>query len=101
MRMKRVIVGLAVVGASLAVAAPQVAGAGSGKAGSRHRQKHNKNKGVVECVAQRPAVTLTPKQEFFAGSHLNGIRLIESRQGCGIDLRWEDPLDTGARHLGP
>ena len=48
-----------------------------------------------------PAVTLTPKQEFFAGSHLNGIGLIESRQGCGIDLRWEDPLDTGSRHLGP
>lgn len=48
-----------------------------------------------------PAVTLTPKQEFFAGSHLNGIGLIESRQGCGIDLRWEDPLDTDSRHLGP
>lgn len=48
-----------------------------------------------------PAVTLTPKQAFFAGSHLNGIGLIESRQGCGIDLRWEDPLDTDSRHLGP
>jgi hypothetical protein len=48
-----------------------------------------------------PDVTLTPKQEFFAGSHLSGIQLIESRQGCGIDLRWEDPLDTGSRHLGP
>jgi hypothetical protein len=48
-----------------------------------------------------PAVTLTPKQEFFAGGHLNGIGLIESRPGCGIDLRWEDPLDTGSRHLGP
>lgn len=48
-----------------------------------------------------PAVTLTPKQEFFAGGHLNGIGLIESREGCGIDLRWEDPLETGARHLGP
>jgi pimeloyl-ACP methyl ester carboxylesterase len=48
-----------------------------------------------------PAVTLTPKQAFFAGAHLNGIGLIESRQDCGIDLRWEDPLDTGSRHLGP
>ena len=48
-----------------------------------------------------PAVTLTQKQAFFAGGHLNGIGLIESRQGCGIDLRWEDPLDTGSRHLGP
>lgn len=48
-----------------------------------------------------PVVTLTPKQAFFAGSHLNGIGLIESRQGCGIDLRWEDPLDTDSRHLGP
>jgi Chlorophyllase len=48
-----------------------------------------------------PAVTLTTKQQFFAGGHLNGIGLIQSRQGCSIDLRWEDPLDTGHRHLGP
>jgi hypothetical protein len=48
-----------------------------------------------------PSVTLTPKQQFFAGGHLNGIGLIQSRQGCSIDLRWEDPLDTGHRHLGP
>ena len=48
-----------------------------------------------------PAVTLTQKQAFFAGGHLNGIGPIESRRGCGIDLRWEDPLDTGSRHLGP
>ena len=48
-----------------------------------------------------PAVTLTPKQEFFAGAHLEGIGLIASRQGCGIDLRWEDLMDTGSRHLGP
>jgi hypothetical protein len=48
-----------------------------------------------------PPVTLTPQQAFFAGGHLNGIGLIESRAGCGIDLRWEDPLDTGSRHLGP
>jgi hypothetical protein len=48
-----------------------------------------------------PAVTLTPKQQFFAGGHLNGIGAIESRQGCGVDLRWEDPLDVGSRHLGP
>jgi pimeloyl-ACP methyl ester carboxylesterase len=48
-----------------------------------------------------PAVTLTTKQQFFAGGHLNGIQQIQSRRGCGIDLRWEDPLDTGNRHLGP
>jgi pimeloyl-ACP methyl ester carboxylesterase len=48
-----------------------------------------------------PAVQLTPKQEFFAGSHLNGIQAIQTRQGCRVDLRWEDPLDTGSRHLGP
>ena len=48
-----------------------------------------------------PSVILTTKQAFFAGGHLNGIGLIESRQGCGIDLRWEDPLDTDSRHLGP
>lgn len=48
-----------------------------------------------------PSVVLTQKQAFFAGGHMNGIGAIESRQGCGIDLRWEDPLDTGSRHLGP
>ena len=48
-----------------------------------------------------PAVTLTPRQEFFAGSHLNGIQLIQSRPGCRVDLRWEDPFETGSRHLGP
>ena len=48
-----------------------------------------------------PTVMLTFEQRFFAGSHLNGIQAIRTRAGCGIDLTWEDPLDSGTRHLGP
>jgi hypothetical protein len=48
-----------------------------------------------------PTVTLTQHQQFFAGGHLNGLGLIRTREGCSIDLRWNDPLDTGSRHLGP
>lgn len=48
-----------------------------------------------------PPVTLTLEQQLFAGSHLQGIQAIPSQQGCGIDLRWEDPEDSDTRHLGP
>jgi pimeloyl-ACP methyl ester carboxylesterase len=48
-----------------------------------------------------PTVVLTNKQQFFAGGHLSGIAQIQSRQGCGIDLRWEGSLGNGSRHLGP
>lgn len=46
-------------------------------------------------------VTLTPKQAFFAGGHLNGIPALEAERGCSIDLRWENPgNDSGTRHIG-
>jgi Chlorophyllase len=48
-----------------------------------------------------PAVTLTPTQQFFAGSHLSAIEAIRTRQGCSVDLHWEEPDETGSRHLGP
>lgn len=47
-----------------------------------------------------PTVTLTTQQAFFAGAHLNGIQLIRTREGCRVDLRWDDG-GTGSRRLGP
>jgi hypothetical protein len=47
-----------------------------------------------------PTVTLTQKQQFFAGAHLNGIEQIKTRAGCSIDLNWNDG-GMGSRHLGP
>jgi pimeloyl-ACP methyl ester carboxylesterase len=48
-----------------------------------------------------PPVTLTFEQQFFAGGHLQGIAGIETKAGCGIDLKWEDPDESSSRHLGP
>lgn len=48
-----------------------------------------------------PAVALTQKQQFFAGGHLSGLRQIQGRAGCRIDLRWDDGSVTGSRRLGP
>jgi hypothetical protein len=48
-----------------------------------------------------PAVTLTDKQKQFAGGHLIFIKQAANSRGCSIDLTWNDPLDTGSRHIGP
>jgi pimeloyl-ACP methyl ester carboxylesterase len=48
-----------------------------------------------------PAVTLTATQKQFAGGHLIFIGQAASREGCSIDLTWNDPLNTGSRHIGP
>lgn len=58
---------------------------------------------LIRCSvgALRFFAAADPAEPDSAGGHMNGIGSIESRQGCGIDLRWEYPLDTGSRHLGP
>ena len=48
-----------------------------------------------------PAVTFTPRQQFYAGAYLTGLADIETREGCRVDLRWEDGGETGSRKLGP
>jgi pimeloyl-ACP methyl ester carboxylesterase len=48
-----------------------------------------------------PAVTLTDRQKQFAGGHLIFIKQAASSQGCSIDLTWNDPAETGSRHIGP
>jgi hypothetical protein len=46
-------------------------------------------------------VTFTPRQQFYAGAYLTGLADIETREGCRVDLRWEDGGETGSRKLGP
>lgn len=48
-----------------------------------------------------PSVTLTPQQQFFAGAHLSGLSQIATREGCDVDLRWQDGGASGSRQLGP
>lgn len=48
-----------------------------------------------------PVVTLTAVQKQFAGGHLTFIDQAANSKGCSLDLTWEDPLDTGSRHIGP
>jgi hypothetical protein len=45
----------------------------------------------VEADMTLAPYELTPSQEFYAGSHLSSIRLLESTgiSGCSIDMRWE------------
>jgi alpha/beta superfamily hydrolase len=47
-----------------------------------------------------PAVTLTPKQQFFSGGQLSGLAQIKTRACCSIDLHWLDGSQPGSRHLG-
>lgn len=55
----------------------------------------------IPVTLDPPGVTLTQKQQFFAGGHLNGLRQIETRQGCRVNLRWVDGAASGSRQLGP
>lgn len=55
----------------------------------------------VPVDLQPPQVQLTQEQQFFAGGHLSGIKGIQTRAGCRIDLRWKVDGAAGSRKLGP
>jgi dienelactone hydrolase len=40
-----------------------------------------------------PPLTLTPEQQFFAGGHLLGMKLIQGKPGCEYALDWDTPTD--------
>lgn len=49
-----------------------------------------------------PAVTLTPKQQFYGGEQFAGLEAMKSDKACkGIELRWVEDGATGERNLGP
>jgi pimeloyl-ACP methyl ester carboxylesterase len=48
----------------------------------------------------KPQVSLTFEQEFYAGSHLKAVELIEGQDGCRVDLRWDVDGDAGDRVIG-
>ena len=55
----------------------------------------------IPVTLDPPDVTLTQKQQFFAGGHLNGLKQMKTRSGCSLSLRWVDGAQTGSRQLGP
>ena len=49
-----------------------------------------------------PDTPLKPgKQQFFGANRLPGLALVQSAQGCSIDLKWREGAESGSRHLGP
>jgi len=56
---------------------------------------------TVGVDLQPPRVSLTQRQEFFAGAHLQGLGRFQSQPGCRLDLRWVLGNGTGSRRLGP
>ncbi len=54
----------------------------------------------IPVSLERPPVTLSTNQHFFAGGHLTGLSQIEGRAGCRVDLRWIDGTSAGSRRLG-
>lgn len=54
----------------------------------------------IPVTLERPAVSLTARQEFFVGGHLTGLSQIVGRPGCRVDLRWIDGAASGTRRLG-
>ncbi len=49
---------------------------------------------------KKPQVSLTLEQEFYAGSHLKAVELIEGQDGCRIDLKWTINATFGSRVIG-
>ena len=47
-----------------------------------------------------PQVQLTPEQEFFAGTHLEGEGAFQGGPGCTSNIRWNVGGNVGSRHLG-
>ena len=55
----------------------------------------------VAIELTKPQVPLTLEQEFYAGAHLAGLDLVEHKDGCHIDIRWDVNGVTGDREIGP
>jgi len=49
-----------------------------------------------------PAVTLTPKQQFYGGADFSGLEQMKSDDRCAdVELRWVEGAESGSRTLGP
>lgn len=61
----------------------------------------NLSQSQIPVTLDPPNVTLTQKQQFFAGGHLSGLSQIQTHAGCPVSLRWVDGAESASRQLGP